>query len=135
MRIINLEGTHINADRINSYFFTEGTQLHVSFKGGRVSKIIEAGNRAAWYRDELSGAHYVKQAIPCVTPTWSVWKDTDGSHFATPVTLLGLCADGEVRALDLVEGAYAIVDGGSFVGLYCEDDLQQFEPLDRETRA
>ena len=54
--------------------------------------------------DEVVGRYHVEQVIP-VQPNqyYAVYKVNDGYEFIT-ITMFGLCADGTVRPLDMVDG-------------------------------
>ena len=73
------------------------------------------------------GQYHVVQVIPCVAPLYEVYsKDSrDEEFFCNRLHFVGLCADGEVRALTLTEGRFEVVGDNvkNFCGIIPEKRL------------
>lgn len=79
MRFIEIDGEHINAEAIHSYYFTKTGGMSITYING-VSRTFPAPNRRFW-EDEMSGARHIVQVIPCEAPVWAVWREDDGSYY------------------------------------------------------
>lgn len=132
MRFIEIDGNHFNADAIQTYYFTDSGHLTIIFKNGEV--VTSKTGTGIFMRDTLSGARYIVQVIPCDAPIWAVWHTGDDTHYTERVRFLGLCADGELRAVQLCDGYFDVEDSSNLIGLYYEDGLSRFANLERKER-
>jgi len=129
MRFVEINGTHINVDEICDFFYTNEGSLRIDYRHGESYTTHVCKPRL--FRDEIMGARHVVQVLPNNAPFWMVWENDDKTHFATPADFLALCADGHVRAMYLSDGYFEVIESRNYVGLFSEDELSQFDSLEK----
>lgn len=65
---------------------------------------------------------FITQVVPCTKPLYARYREDDGREYNCPVYYLALCADGEVRPLDVCEYVDFADIADNYVGLYSESN-------------
>lgn len=128
-RFVDIGGTRTNVDSVSNYWMSKAKSLHLVFTNNEAKTVPHPS--AKMVLEDLNGKNHIVQIIPCQFPIYAVWQEEDNSHFAVPVHFLGLCADGEMRGLQLFEGYFDIIGDGNFLGLYYDHQLNIFPNLEK----
>ena len=112
-----LNGAYVNVDTISAmeFPFRNNDKCRVDFKDG--AHVYAQEHQI----DSIISDVTIKQIIPCTQPIVAIY-DCDGELYEEEVFYLGLCENGEIRPIVLVDRYYGTIDSDNFKGLYCKVD-------------
>ena len=116
-RFIEVAGTHLNVDKIKSYYHTFNCGKPILCVKTDDGNVHYETDRGCLMEESLRGNDFIVQVIPCVKPLYARYEEAE-SICEYPVDYLGLCADGTVRPLGVFGNGVQFCDKtGNFIGL------------------
>ncbi len=120
-RFVSLGAFAVNADKVRRFWRVSDYEhiLKLELDDGRILDVTD-GYFA--YENALEGREHIIQVFPVAYPLYATYKGDERSDIERPIRYMGLCANGEVRPLELCSDGLCFADDtDDFIELHEEE--------------
>lgn len=114
-RFETVGGHVVNVEKIKKMWRDAFKHLYVEFDNGDV---MDVRDERYIYERAIGGRDHVVQVIPPTYPLYARYEGDEKGDIERPIRYLGLCANGDVRPLELCNDGLCFADeADDFIGL------------------